>query len=62
MADAKGLTFTAAFAPGRKCFQADTDGEVTIVLVVPETDAPKLMAAFPLLKDETFTVTLKVGA
>lgn len=58
---ADGLTFAAAFAPGRKCFQADTDGEVTITLVVPEADAPKLMAAFPLLKDETFSVTIRTA-
>ena len=36
------ITFCAAFAPGRKCLQVDTDGEALIQLVVPDTDAEKL--------------------
>lgn len=54
-----GVTFSAAFAPGRKCVQADTEGEVLIQLVIPETDAAKVIAAFQILRDESFKVTLE---
>ena len=52
-------TFLASFAPGsRKCVQADSDGEVTIVLVSPETEAIQVMSAWMALKDQAFRVTL----
>jgi hypothetical protein len=57
----QGVTFEAAFAPGRKCFQCDTDGEVTLTLVVPESEAAKVLAAFQVLRDESFSVTLNAG-
>jgi hypothetical protein len=55
------ITFPATFAPGRKCVQADTDGEVLVQFVIPASDAPKLLAAFPLLKNEELRVTVGVA-
>ena len=56
--DVAALSFQAAFAPNRKAFQMDTDGEATIVLVVPPSDALIVTAAFQALREEAFTVTL----
>lgn len=54
-----GTWFLASFAPGsRKCVQADADGEVTIVLVAPESEALRVMSAWLALKDTAFRVTL----
>lgn len=55
------ITFAAAFAPGRKCLQVDAEGEALIQLVVPESDAAKIMAAFPHLKDDLLVVTVGVA-
>ena len=55
---ANALSFTAAFAPQRKSFQMDTEGEATIVLVIPSSDALTVTAAFQALKEHSFTVTL----
>lgn len=52
------VSFEAAFAPGRKCFQADTEGEVLIQLVIPESDAVTVTAAFQVLRESSFRVTL----
>ena len=40
-----GLSFHAAFHPTRKCLSLDGDGEATLVLSIPESDAPKVLAA-----------------
>lgn len=55
-----GTWFLASFAPGsRKCVQADADGEVTIVLVAPESEALRVMSAWLALKESAFKVTLE---
>ena len=59
MAKPSGVSFVAAFAPNRKSLTLDTDGECCITLVIPESDAPKVVAAFQVLKDESFRVTFE---
>lgn len=54
------VRFPAAFAAsGRKCLQADADGEVTLTLIVPESHAAVALAMWAQLRDRPFT--LEVG-
>lgn len=56
------LRFEAALVPaGRKALTLDADGEATLTLVIPATDALVLATRFTELMDCAFTVTITVG-
>lgn len=51
-------TFEAALASRGKALSIDADGEATLVLNIPTSDAPKIMAAYESLRDRSFVVAL----
>ena len=56
------LSFEAALVPaGRKALTLDADGEATLTLVIPATDAPLVAARFFDLMDRSMQVTIELG-
>ncbi len=54
------LIFEAALVPaGRKALTLDADGEATLTLVIPATDALTVASRFAELMDTAFRVTLE---
>ena len=51
-------TFEAALAQRGDCLKIDAEGEATLVLQIPASDAPKIMAAYSDLQDRSFVVAL----
>jgi len=53
------LRFEAALAgSGRKALTVDSDGEATLTLIIPATDALQIMTRFYELMDRSFVVTI----
>jgi hypothetical protein len=53
------LSFEAALVPsGRKALTLDADGEATLTLVIPATDALLVTSRFFDLMDRSFVVTI----
>lgn len=60
--EAAVLTFEAALVPaGRKALTLDADGEATLTLVIPATDALLLASRFRELCDRSFLVGIDLG-
>ena len=60
---ASSLTFEAALVPsGRKALTLDADGEATLTLVIPATDALLVTSRFFDLMDRSFRVEISLGA
>lgn len=60
--EAAVLTFEAALVPaGRKALTLDADGEATLTLVIPATDALTVVSRFMELRDRSFLVALDLG-
>lgn len=56
------LSFEAALVPaGRKALTLDADGEATLTLVIPATDALTVASRFNELMDRSFTVGINLG-
>lgn len=55
------ITFEAAWASNRKCFQADTDGEVTLTWVVPESDSAIILALYQVTRGRSLKVTVEAA-
>jgi len=56
------IVFEAALVPpGRKALTLDADGEATLTLVIPASDAMRLVSHFPRLMDCAFQVTIAVN-
>jgi hypothetical protein len=51
-------TFEAALATAGQCLKISAEGDATLTLAIPATDAPKLLAAFDKLQDKSFVVAL----
>ena len=57
--DAGPIAFAAALAPSpRKTLSMDADGEVTLTLIVPYTDATLLVSRWSELMDRTLLVAI----
>jgi hypothetical protein len=55
------LTFEAALVPaGRKALTLDADGEATLTLVIPATDALLVTTRFLDLMDRSFVVSISL--
>jgi len=53
------IIFEAALVPaGRKALTLDAEGEATLTMVIPATDALLLIGRFPDLMDRTFQVAI----
>lgn len=50
------VTFEAALPTRGKALSIDADGEAVLVLTIPASDAPKIMAAYSDLQDRSFVV------
>lgn len=60
--EAAVLTFEAALVPaGRKALTLDADGEATLTLVIPATDALTVVSQFRALLDRSFLVAIDLG-
>jgi hypothetical protein len=52
------VTFFASLAPG-VCLKHDAEGGAKLILDIPDTDAPAVAKALPVLRDCVFAVVLK---
>lgn len=60
--EAAVLTFEAALVPaGRKALTLDADGEATLTLVIPATDALTVVSRFFDLTDRSFRVEIDLS-
>jgi len=61
MAKPNALAFVAALAQGRGVLSADHEGEVILKLAIPESEAQRVMDAYPKLRDRAFYVVIDLG-
>jgi hypothetical protein len=50
------VTFEAALAGRGDCLKLDSEGEATLTLSIPASDAPKILASYSDLQDRSFVV------
>ena len=52
------VTFEAALVGRGDCLKLDSEGEATLTLAIPASDAHKILAAYSDLQDRSFVVAL----
>lgn len=52
------IAFVAALAQGKGCLSIDNEGEATLKLCIPASDATLIMDVYPQLQDRSFYVVL----
>lgn len=55
----KAISFTAALGEGNAAFSVDRDGQGKLVLILPFTEASKVVNAWEKLMNTSFLVTLE---
>lgn len=61
MPKANALAFIAALAQGRGVLTVDHEGEATLKLAIPASEAKRVMEAYPTLQDRSFYVVIDLG-
>jgi hypothetical protein len=55
------LAFIAALAQGKGCLSIDHEGEATLKLAIPASDAQAVMALYPKMQDRSFYVVVDLS-